>query len=208
MDGTLLDTEKLYRRFWIQAAADCGYELSSENALQLRSLGSPFGARLFCEWYGEKADIEAVRDRRIELMAAYVRENGIEVKPGAAETLTGLRRKGFQTAVVTASNPKRTACYLGLAGLEGLFDRVICASMVERGKPAPDIYLYACAQLKAAPEETLAVEDSPNGIRSAHAAGCRCIMIPDLTEPDEELSQLLFRRLDTLTQLLELDKEK
>ncbi|MGN0691312.1 MAG: HAD family hydrolase, partial [Oscillospiraceae bacterium] len=65
-------------------------------------------------------------------------------------------------------------------------DKVICGPMVEHGKPAPDIYLYACKELGEAPERCLALEDSPNGVRSAHAAGCGVVMVPDLTEPDEE----------------------
>ena len=65
-------------------------------------------------------------------------------------------------------------------------DDVISAHDVPRGKPYPDPYLHACKALGVAPENTIAVEDSPNGVRSAAAAGCNVIMVPDLTEPDEE----------------------
>lgn len=76
--------------------------------------------------------------------------------------------------------------------------------MVEFGKPAPDTYTYACRELGLSPDRTFAVEDSPNGVRSAYGAGCKVIMVPDLTEPDEELKKLLYARVDTLADIKEL----
>ena len=81
---------------------------------------------------------------------------------------------------------------------------MISASMVKRGKPAPDVYLHACEVLEVQPENCYAVEDSPNGVMSAHAAGCRTIMIPDLTQPDAELSRLLYRKLDSFEELINI----
>ena len=62
---------------------------------------------------------------------------------------------------------------------------------MKQGKPAPDIYLYACERLGVLPEEACVLEDSPNGVLSAYRAGCRVVMIPDQTEPDEALKKLL-----------------
>ena len=73
--------------------------------------------------------------------------------------------------------------------------------MVEYGKPSPDIYEYACRQLKLLPEECMAVEDSPNGILSAYRAGLSVVMVPDLAEPDEETAKLLYAKFDTLAGL-------
>ena len=64
--------------------------------------------------------------------------------------------------------------------------------MVEHGKPAPDIYLYAAEKLKLAPKDCIALEDSPNGIRSANAAGCKTVMVPDLDQPSDDIKPLLF----------------
>ena len=79
--------------------------------------------------------------------------------------------------------------------------------LIGQGKPAPDIYRYACEKLQLAPERTFAVEDSPNGIRSAYAAGCHVIMVPDLTGPDEELSRMLYACVGSLTDIRELFKD-
>ncbi len=87
------------------------------------------------------------------------------------------------------------------AGLLSYFDRVISATQVREGKPSPDVYLYACEQLQAAPGDCYAVEDSPNGVLSAYRAGCRVIMVPDQTQPDGELSKLLYAKADSLAEI-------
>ena len=74
--------------------------------------------------------------------------------------------------------------------------------MVKRGKPAPDIYIFAAEQLGLKPEECIALEDSPNGVKSAAGAGCKTIMVPDLTEPDEELQPLLHAKANSLSDVI------
>ena len=127
-----------------------------------------------------------------------------QLKPGDIEILTWLKEHGITVAMATANGLRRTEEHLGRIGIRKYFDRIICADMVEHGKPAPDIYAYACETLGLDPGETIAVEDSPNGIRSAYAAGCNVIMVPDLTEPDEDLMKMLYARVDTLTDIKDL----
>jgi len=76
--------------------------------------------------------------------------------------------------------------------------------MVESGKPSPDIYLYAARQLGLPAGECMALEDSPNGVRSASSAGCVTVMVPDLTQPDDELTGLIFARADSLADVPEI----
>ena len=73
--------------------------------------------------------------------------------------------------------------------------------MVEHGKPAPDIYLKACEKLCEAPENCIAVEDSKNGILSAHNANMSVIMIPDLWQGEAEIDKLLFAKLKSLGEI-------
>ncbi len=202
MDGTLIDTEKYYRVFWKQAAAEYGYAMTDEQALALRSLGRPFAPRLLAEWFGEKFDYEAVRKRRKELMDICLRQEGIGLKAGALVLLSYCRENHIRTAIATAGELERANRSLEQAGLAGYFDKIISAAMVKEGKPSPDIYLYACEQLGEAPENCYAVEDSPNGVQSAFRAGCRVIMVPDLSEPDERLMGCLFARVDSLEEIV------
>ena len=70
--------------------------------------------------------------------------------------------------------------------------------MVERGKPFPDVYEYACRKIGRKPEECAAVEDSPNGVRAAAGAGCRVIMVPDLTPPEETLLSVIDEKVESI----------
>ena len=203
MDGTLFDTEKHYQWAWREAIADAGYELDASEVLKLRSLGAPYNVAQFQEWFGEDVDYHAIRQERMNLMKNML-TNEIPVKPQVPQTLEKLRQMGYSMAVVTATGQEQAVSNLKLAGLLPFFDRVISASMVKRGKPAPDVYLHACEVLEVQPENCYAVEDSPNGVMSAHAAGCRTIMIPDLTQPDAELSRLLYRKLDSFEELINI----
>ena len=93
--------------------------------------------------YGEQYDYWTIRERRKELMQEHIRVHGIEKKDGVEEVLQVLSQEGYQTAVVTATDETRARQYLRDIGILVVFDAVICANMVERGKPFPDVYLYA-----------------------------------------------------------------
>ena len=185
MDGTLIDTEKYYRIFWPKALAACGYTMTDEQALTMRSLGRPFAPRQLKDWYGEDFDYYVVRDKRKEL-------------------LEDLKKRHITAAVATATDLERTEKYLAMAGLRPYFEKLISATMVAEGKPSPDIYLYACKQLGLAPEECMAVEDSPNGVMSAYRAGCKVVMVPDQTQPDEKLKKCLYACVPTLADISHL----
>jgi len=204
MDGTLIDTEKYYRIFWPKALAACGYTMTDEQALTMRSLGRPFAPRQLKDWYGEDFDYYVVRDKRKEMMEETLDRDGIKCKPGAVELLEDLKKRHITAAVATATDLERTEKYLAMAGLRPYFEKLISTTMVAEGKPSPDIYLYACKQLGLAPEECMAVEDSPNGVMSAYRAGCKVVMVPDQTQPDEKLKKCLYACVPTLADISHL----
>lgn len=201
MDGTLIDTEKYFRICWPKALEAFGYHMTDEQALALRSLGRPFAIDRLKEWFGPELDYHAVRAKRKELMEECLEREGIGLKLGAREVLQALRDRHITTAVATASDLERTERYLKKVGIYEYFDKLISATMVKEGKPAPDIYLYACEQLGLSPEHCIAVEDSPNGVLSAYRAGLKVVMVPDQTEPDEELRKCLWARVDQLADI-------
>lgn len=201
LDGTLIDTEKYFKVFWRQAAAFFGYEMSEEQALQLRSLGRPFAPKLLRDWFGKEFDYSAVRECRRKIMKEHLEKEGTELKQGALEALDWLRQNGYRVALATATPPDRAWEQLKEVNINRYFNEVVSAAEVKRGKPAPDVYLYACDRLGAAPEECLAVEDSPNGVLSAYAAGMRVVMVPDQTAPDDELKGKLYACVASLKEL-------
>ncbi len=202
MDGVMLDSEKLYVRFWCEAGNFYGYPMQREHALGIRSMARPYAIARLQGWFGEDFDYDLVRNKRVELMDAYVSEHGIEAKDGAKDLLSYLKGNGYRVALATATPKDRAEAYLERLGLLSCFDVVASARMVAHGKPEPDIYLYAAGQLGLKPQECLALEDSPNGVRSAHAAGCKTILVPDLDNPSDQLEGLLDGVADGLRDVI------
>ncbi len=200
MDGTITDTERIYQHYWYNCAMDLGYtEFTRQDCLDLRSLNTKDARQMLEERHPGHIDYDKLHDAVHIGVIQHLDEHDIPVKPGAFEVLKQLRTLGIPAAVVTAGQLGPARERLGRVGLLDLFDDVISAHDVPQGKPYPDPYLHACKVLGVSPEDAIAVEDSPNGVRSAAAAGCKVIMVPDLTEPDEELRKLLFARVDDLT---------
>lgn len=204
LDGTLIDTEKLYRKYWPMALADYGYELSDERALMLRSLGRPFAPIQFKEWYGEDFDYNLVRQRRKEYVEGHIAKFGVELRPGVKEILEYLRDKKITVAIATATDLERTVKYLEMTGIRDFFTDIICATMVEHGKPAPDIYQYACRTLGMIPADCFAVEDAPNGVKSAFDAGLKVIFIPDQAPSDDSFNRMIFAEFDNISKIKSL----
>ena len=204
LDGTLIDTERLYRKYWPMALKDYGYELSDERALMLRSLGRPFAPAQFKKWYGEDFDYNLVRQRRKEYVEGYIEKYGIDLRPGVKEILTLLKEKNITVAIATATDLERTTKYLEMTGISGFFTDIICATMVEHGKPAPDIYKFACEKLNKKPSECFAVEDAPNGVKSAYDAGLKVIFIPDQAPSDDSFRSMIFAEFDNISNIKSL----
>lgn len=200
MDGLMIDTEKLYVRFWIQSAADFGYDMKKEHVYAIRSLARKYSIPKLKGFFGEDFPSEEVRAHRTELMNEYIAQNGLEVKKGLFTLLGYLKNGGYRLAVTTATPRERTEMYLEKIGAIGYFDAMVCGDMVTNGKPDPEIYLTAAREIGLAPGECAAFEDSPNGIKAAYSAGCKAIMIPDLTPPDDEIKPMLSAVYDDLAE--------
>lgn len=204
MDGVLIDTEKYLTKYWCQAAKEFGYDMTLDMAYSIRSLSGAYGAEKLQSYFGLQFDYEAVRSRRKELMNEHLRECGIEIKPTVLESLKKLKESGYILCVATSTDSERANKYLSEIGIKELFDHIVCANMVKRGKPQPDIYLYVSEQINVPVDECFAVEDSPNGVLSAYRAGMKVIMIPDLTEPTSEDKSRLWAVAKDMRELSKL----
>ena len=204
MDGLVLDTEKLYSRFWQEAAQSLGYPMTRQQALGMRALNSAAGQQQLCSYFGPDVSYSQVRAVRIEKMDAYIALHGVEAKPGIRELLTELENRHIGVALATASPRERIRDYLTPLGL---FDRfpVICSGYeVAHGKPEPDIFLEAARRLELNPENCMVLEDSPSGLLAAHRAGCLPVMVPDQDQPDGATLPLLYAKADSLTDVIDL----
>lgn len=202
MDGVLLDTERIYFSCWQKSAAELGYTLKPEYALAVRSCCQNYAESYLKRMLGEEFDYLAVRNRRRELVSQYIVEHGITQKPGIAKLVQYCKNNGIRVAVATATSKELAEERLAMAGLSDIFSVIVGGDQVERGKPAPDIYLTAAQALGLPAEACAAVEDSPNGIAAAFAAGCSPIMVPDLTAPEDCFQPLLLGVAADLEQVI------
>ena len=207
MDGLMLDTEKLLVRFWKESARSYCYEMTDENVFEIRSLSRKYSIPLLKGIFGEDFPFNEVRNRRIALMNEYIDTYGFDVKKGLFELLNFLKENSYLIAVATATDRERAEHYLKKIDAYKYFNAVICGDMVKNGKPEPDIYITASCELGLMPEECVAFEDSPNGIKSAYSAGCKVIMIPDLTKPDEVVKPMLSGVYESLDKAVDFFRE-
>ena len=204
MDGLVVDTEKLYSRFWREACAHFGFTMSYEQSIAMRALNAQLAEATLKRFFGPEIEYLPTRNKRIELMEAYIEENGVELKPGVVELLDYLQAQGIPAAITSASPIPRIQNYLSRHGLEVRFAALCSGRDVPRGKPEPDIYLHGAAALGLKAEECMALEDAPAGILSAYRAGCLPVMIPDLDQPGEETRTLLYAKADSLADVIPL----
>lgn len=179
MDGTLVDSEKLWTVSLRDTARWLGGELSA--AARAAVVGSNMADTmvvLFDDLGLEPspAAVARARDRLVrrtrELFAA-----GLEWRPGAREALRTVRATGLPTALVT--NTERELTELALDGIgRAHFDVTVCGDEVPRGKPRPDVYLRAAELLGVAVEACVAIEDSPTGVLAAERAGAAVLVVP------------------------------
>lgn len=206
MDGLMLDTEIILQKFWCEAAQFYGYDMTKEIELGMRSLSKRYALKYLKKVFGENFDYMAVRSKRIEMMNEYISQHGMAKKKGLDELLDYIKSTPLKAAVCTATDFERMKMYLEQVGVMDKFDKFICSNMVARGKPAPDIYEYACQQIGFAPEECIALEDSPNGVISAAIAGLNVIMIPDLTQPSADITPFLYVKCESLDEVIDILK--
>jgi len=203
MDGLVLDTEKLYTRFWMEACRFYGFPMTLEQALKMRAANSRLSEENLHSFFGPGADYRKCRAKRIELMDAYIAQQGVDCKPGIRELLDALDVRGIPAAITSSAPRERIEKHLASVGLLHRFAAVCSGHEVSNGKPAPDIYLHGAASLGMAPESCLALEDAPTGILAAYRAGCVTVMIPDMDQPDPETEKLLHAKADSLRDIIE-----
>lgn len=205
MDGVLLDTEAHGMELVVRLAAERGYALTPEiYRLTIGTTGERT-AEIFRSFFGGDFPNEEIGRVYWEEKAALANENRLPKKPGLAECLTGLRRRGIPLALATSTPRGVVETYLEhIPELREAFDAVVCGTDVERSKPAPDIFLRAAQRIGLAPERCLGVEDSRNGLKALQAAGIPSVMIPDLIPYEEMPEGLVTYRLSSLPELCPL----
>jgi HAD superfamily hydrolase (TIGR01509 family) len=208
MDGTLLDTEKVYFNSLVAALNTSGY---ADDAVALChamvGLPGPACEAMLLDRYGENFPLAEINRTFLANRDRFM-EAGLPLKPGTLELLDGLATADCPMAIVTSSSRRSAERNLSLAGIRARFDTILTLDDVARGKPSPDLYLLAATRLGLAPQVCVAVEDSNHGVAASHAAGAITIMVPDMAPPTEESRSRCAAIVPDLSAVLEVLRER
>lgn len=179
MDGLLIDTEPIWRRAEIDIFGSLGLHLSEEQCMETMGVRVPEVVAL---WYRRHpwndASVEQVTERIIQAVIAHVEAEG-EPMAGVCDALETVRRAGLPIAIASSSSIALIDAVVRRLGIAHYISVRCSAEDEAEGKPHPAVYLRAAECLNASPNRCVALEDSPNGVLAARAAGMICIAVPD-----------------------------
>ena len=204
MDGLLVDTEQVVFRAMQAAAAGIGGEMPFTTFQRMVGLAHASSDLILNEHFGDNFDLEAWSQVVSGHFQAELALAGIALKGGVVEILDRLDELGLPRAIATSSGRAAVDQALGPYGLVGRFDALITREVQTRHKPHPEPFLKAAEALGVSPQDCLALEDSHNGVRAAHAAGMMTIMVPDMLDATEEMHGLCVRIARDLHEVREL----
>ena len=205
MDGVLLDTERPYIRAWKKAVSDVAPDTDMDHFEDIMKAcvgRNEHDTKVyFDKELGEGFPFSEFRAATEKNFKEFEKSEGIPLLPGAKEILTFLKDEGWKVALATSTREVTATRQLRELGLTEFFDEFIFGDMLKHSKPEPDIYLMAADALGVRPEECLAVEDSYNGMKSAHAAGMKAVMVPDVLPATDEMRKIAYMICDSLNEL-------
>lgn len=200
MDGTLLDTEMVFKQIVWDVSTELGFEMN--DGVHHAMVGSSHETtnRILVEAYGVSFPYTLFDEKCRVLMKQKMSEM-VPVKTGVHELLAELKARRIPAAVATSSRSAHAIGHLGGAGILSMFEAVVTRDDVLNPKPHPEPYLLAAERLGIDPALCIAVEDSHTGVRAAHAAGLQTVMVPDIVAPSDEISALCVAVMHSLHDL-------
>jgi beta-phosphoglucomutase len=207
LDGTLVDSAEFHWLSWRDTMAAEGVTITYQQFLD--SFGQK-NDRILPGWLGPGVDAERIRRVGDAKEAEYRRlagAHGLTPLPGAASWVRRLRERGWQQAIASSAPRDNVAVMLGALALDGLFDAIVSAENVTRGKPDPQVFLAAGERLGVPRDRCIVVEDAAVGVQAARSAGMRCIGVSRTVVLDADLavSSLLDLPDDAFDRLIEAE---
>ena len=208
MDGTLFDTEPLYKEAWIKTLED--WNIPDPAGLHPLFVGTGEAEiiEILKKAGGEHRDYSSIFAYRNDHYYYKLIEKNIPLKAGCIEILEFLREKGIKIALATSTHAKTAHGNLKKAGVLEYFDAIVTGDMIERGKPAPDIFLKAGELICADIDETIVCEDSFSGIKGAYAARMKPVMVIDRLYPTDDIAKLTYAIGNSLFDVIDLIKKE
>ncbi|MCP1103275.1 HAD superfamily hydrolase (TIGR01509 family) [Aequitasia blattaphilus] len=206
LDGLLFDSERVVQRAWNLAGEALSLPGIGSHIYHTIGLNVKGREEYFRENISSDFPMDEFSSLTREAFYQIMEKEGIPLKPGAKELLSYAQNNHFKIALATSSRRAHALHLLETQGINHYFDAQVFGDMVQRSKPDPEIYQIACKLIEAPPSTCFALEDAPNGIRSAFAAGLKPVMIPDLVTPTPEITAMTFSVLPSLYDVIELLK--
>ena len=193
MDGVIFDSERAYQACWNIVAEERKLDNADEVFYKCIGVNNNQTYMIVEEAYSPKygkgiADI--LLSESFSLFRKKYENDPLPMKKGASDILEFLKQSGIPIGLASSTSKRSIELELGNAGLITYFDHITGGDSVAISKPNPEIYLIACREMGIEPHEAIAIEDSYNGIRAAHAAGMHPVMVPDMIAPDDEMKKL------------------
>tara|TARA_R110002126_G_scaffold119411_5_gene260379 strand:- start:3869 stop:4597 length:729 start_codon:yes stop_codon:yes gene_type:complete len=197
MDGLMLDTETISLNARRKAIDMHGLKIDDQWLYDIIGMNSKGADEYFRQKLGYPLPDE-VGSTGSQFYQDHIDSHGIDLKDGIVELLEYLDANNIPRAVATSTREIMAHKKLKLTGIHHWFDKIICGDQVENSKPAPDIYLKAAYLLGTQPRDCLALEDSDNGSKAAHAAGMDLIVVPDLKQPSDQTNEMAHKVVKNL----------
>jgi HAD superfamily hydrolase (TIGR01509 family) len=197
LDGVLIDSEQRWNASKEELVRETGGRWRDEAPTVMMGMSSHEWSAYLHDELGVPMDAEAINREVVRRMLEDYRHE-LPLLPGASKAVHALAAR-WPLGLASSSNREVIDTVLELADFGAEFRAAVSSDEVDRGKPAPDVYLAAAARLDAAPERCVAIEDSSNGLRAAAAAGMAVIAVPNAHyPPDDEALSLASETVPTV----------
>lgn len=206
-DGLMFDTEKVWKYYFIEANKKFGLNLTEQDRIECMGKNE-IDVNKFLKSKYPDVNIEEYRTWHKTSVFNHLNNMGAEAKIGLFNIIEYIKKSNLSAAIVSGSSKSHIITSLQRVGIDyKLFNVIVSADDCIKSKPSPDMYLYAAKKLGLAPEQCVVLEDSYNGVKAAHGAGCFTIMIPDTLPPNKEMEQISNLILKDLNAVVDFLKE-
>ena len=202
MDGTLLDTQRIFIPAWEYAGKIQGIKGVGDCICQVCGMNEEGWSNYLTARY-KNLDLPKFKKD----MREYAVCNGkLKFKEGATELISFLKENNVKIAIASGSSKKEIIHHFEELNYPDLFDVIVGGDDVENGKPAPDIFIKTAENLGVSASDCFVFEDSDNGIKAGYHAGMKCIGVPDITQFDDSVKKMMFAEISVLTEGIDILK--
>ncbi len=202
MDGVIFDSERATMECWLELAEKYGIENMEEPYLACTGTTNQRTREIMMEAFGDDFPYDVYAKEASQMYHSKYDGGRLPMKSGVHDLLDFLKYEDKKISLASSTRRETVVNQLRDAGILDYFDEIITGDMVTKSKPDPEIFLLACEKTGVDPSKAYAIEDSYNGIRSAHSGGLRPIMVPDLLPANDEMRELSETVLDRLDDVI------